>query len=150
MSESSIIINDANRNRLAGWLRSARGRAHARPLTFEALREVCGELERRLDPLPLAERVGAHAVVRAGFVVSWHYTAAREDQVRLVRRRGGWAVESLDRVPCGTGLAYTARSQIVSVELAPSQFDGWADRVARSRNIEVVVPMEWESRDGSR
>ena len=135
----SIIINEANRGRLEAWMCAARGRAHARPLTVDDLRDACPELERRLDPLPVADRVGARAVVRAGYVVSWHYTSAREDQVRLVRRRGGWAVESLDRVPCGTGLAYTARSQIVAVQLAPHQFHGWADRVARSRDIEIAV-----------
>lgn len=142
MPDTSIIINDANRDRLEAWLRAARGRSHARPLTVEDLRGACLELERRLDPLPVAERVGAHAVVRAGFVVSWHYTSAREDEARLVRRRGGWAVESLDRVPCGTGLAYTTRSQIVAVELTPHQFHGWAERVARNRSIEIVVPTD--------
>lgn len=145
-NNTPIIIKEPNRERIEARLRLARPRALVRTLSFTDLIALCPELESRLDPLSMAERPGATATVRAGEVVSWHYTTAEEDQIHLQRRSGGWAVVSVERVPCGTGLAYTSRSRIVRVVLSPAQFRSWGDRSARKHGLEVGDP---EDNDGS-
>lgn len=135
-----IIIKESNRERIEVWLERARPRAQVRTLGFPDLAALCPELESRLDPLPLGERSGATATVRAGEVVSWSYTGAEEDQVHLERRPGGWAVIRLERVRCGTGLAYTNRSKIARVVLTPTQYHSWAGRLACQRDLDVWDP----------
>lgn len=132
-----VIIKPSNRDRIEARLRIAREPAHVRILDYDQLAALCAELEARLEPLPKAQRAGATAYVRAGHVVSWHYTTAEEDMIRLVRRSGGWAVVGLERTPCGTGLAYSSRSKLVSIELSAHQFGAWAERLGRSRRITV-------------
>lgn len=139
-ANAPIIIKESNRERIETWLQLARPRAQVRTLEFPDLVAVCPQLESRLDPLPLAERPGVTAIVRDGEVVSWSYTAAEEDQIHLKRRPGGWAVASLERVRCGTGLAYTSRSKIVRVVLTSTQYHSWAGRLAGQRGLEVWDP----------
>ena len=139
-TNAPIIIKESNCERIETWLQRERPRAQVRTLGFADLAALCPQLESRLDPLSLVERPGASATVRAGEVVSWSYTGAEEDQIHLERRPGGWAVASLERVRCGTGLAYTRRSKIVRVVLTPTQFYSWAGRLAGQRDLEVWDP----------
>lgn len=135
---TSIIINDRNRARLADRIEAGQGRATARTLNVDDLRWAAGELEDRLDGIPVVDRVGATAVIGTGDALANSYRyAAHGTFARLERRPTGWALIDTYRTFVPTRSGGGQVDPVVTLVIDDRQSGRLATAVLRDRRITV-------------